>query len=518
MHAEMSLSLEDLLGKPYMEAVASAAVLLHGLDRARADALATSELAFFSAQIQFRLDALLDRIGQKVVDPMTGSLKGAPTDSFAKVANFAASPITGLGCLRLGEDGRLYLAAKSEHYHIPLGHNFPGYKLIDHARELGIVNATHNNTRGYITRLCEQELVRLANGLAKTQTTELADVLAERTPQVLNRVINLETGSLACEAGIKMMLARFYRLEKQFPAPVNAGKTPVFFVLGDLDGGRTANYHGTTVIAQTFRDMWPEIGAKMEAAGILKVVPVKINDAEDFAYKLATYQQGEYRVAGFLHEIILMNYGGIQLNPEFLQRAYQLCQAQGVPVLCDEIQSCMWYEGMFLFRKYGLKPDFVVVGKGFPGGQYPASRILLTAEFDNLNQFGALVTNGQEELASLAYLITMAYVEVNGSAISTLGRYYAEKINQLVQQFPKTLAYGEGMELLSALTFHEVATTVAFVKKLNAKGIDISAQVYKAFCPPAALVKLPIIATTKLVDWLISKMTEALTEVESQHS
>ncbi len=29
---------------------------------------------------------------------------------------------------------------------------------------------------------------------------------------VLNRVINLETGSLAVEAGVKMMLARFYRL------------------------------------------------------------------------------------------------------------------------------------------------------------------------------------------------------------------------------------------------------------------------------------------------------------------
>ena len=59
---------------------------------------------------------------------------------------------------RVGEDGRLWLISKSEHYHVPLGHGFPGYALLDRARRLGIPNATHNNTRGRITRLLEEEL------------------------------------------------------------------------------------------------------------------------------------------------------------------------------------------------------------------------------------------------------------------------------------------------------------------------------------------------------------------------
>lgn len=87
-------------------------------------------------------------------------------------------------------------------------------------------------------------------------------------------------------------------------------------------------------------------------------------------------------------------------------------------VLCDEIQSCAWYDGLFLFRKYGLTPDFVSVGKGFPGGVYPASKILTSAAFDSLSQFGALVTNGQEELASLAYLVTMEFIGANGAHTS----------------------------------------------------------------------------------------------------
>ena len=72
-------------------------------------------------------------------------------------------------------------------------------------------------------------------------------------------------------------------------------------------------------------------------------------------------------------------------------------------------------------------PDFVSVGKGFPGGEYPASRqILSTARMDTLDQFGALVTNGQEELASLAYLVTMEFVRANGAYIAALGRLLRE--------------------------------------------------------------------------------------------
>ena len=97
--------------------------------------------------------------------------------------------------------------------------------------------------------------------------------------------------------------------------------------------------------------------------------------------------RGEYKVAGFFHEIILMNYGGVKLHKDFLQRAYACCRERDVPIIVDEIQSCIWSPELFLFREYGLSPDFVSVGKGFPGGEYAASRLLTTASMDSLNQF-----------------------------------------------------------------------------------------------------------------------------------
>src|SRR5690606_37394815 len=111
------------------------------------------------------------------------------------------------------------------------------------------------------------------------------------------------------------------------------------------------------------------------------------------------------------------NYGGIKLDEAYLQEAYKVCHSNDTPVMCDEIQSCMWYPGMFLFRQYGLNPDFVIIGKGFPGGEYSASRIITTAEMDSLSQFGALVTNGQEELAALSYLVTMRFAEENAEYV-----------------------------------------------------------------------------------------------------
>ena len=422
------LSLADLLGAEYTAALCEARAFLDGGDIATYRALAEEKVDFFPEAYAARLDGLLAAVGQRVVPGFTASSPGATTIPMSKATHQAMAPLGGMGFYRIGEDGRLYLITKSEHYHASLGHDFPGYRLLLNAERLGICNATHNNTRGHITRLLERELVRVANGLPRGDVAALDRICASDEPHVLNRVLNLETGSLAVEAALKCMMARFYRLEDNLPHPQYAGRIPVFLVIADQEGGRKANYHGTTMLTQMMRDMWPELSAKMAEHGAYVVRPVKINDIADFEATLTQWDVAPYKVAGFFHEIVLMNYGAIRLSPEFLHAAYALCRGRDVPILVDEIQSCIWSPDLFIFREYGLNPDFVSVGKGFPGGQYPASRIMATAEYDLLHQFGALVTNGQEELASLAYLITMAFVEANGAYVAALGDYYNEKL------------------------------------------------------------------------------------------
>lgn len=97
-------------------------------------------------------------IGHSLAPAFADTEDGAPTHSYRAAQHSFAAPLGGLGAFRIGEDGRLYFAGKSEHYQIPLGHDFPGYSLIENAKRLGIPNATHNNTRGFITRTLGRRL------------------------------------------------------------------------------------------------------------------------------------------------------------------------------------------------------------------------------------------------------------------------------------------------------------------------------------------------------------------------
>ncbi len=503
------LSAADMLGEPFLKQVIKANVALGRFDEKEATELAYEKIDFFPEALQKQDEALLQRVGDTIIEPFDNNVDGAPTDAFRKATHKSSAPITGSGCFRIGEDGRLYLIGKSEHYHASLGHKFNGYRLIDNARALGLLNATHNNTRGYVTRLLETRLIQSANGIDWEDEAATAEVIASKEPHLLNRVISLETGSLAVEAGVKMMLARFYRLDNTFAEPKYFGRIPVFFVMADNDGGKAGNYHGTTVLTQTFRGLWPELCERADAGELYKVVPVAINDITDFEAKMEKYNSGKYKTAGFMHEIVMMNYGGICLTREFLQAAYACCRRYDTPTMVDEIQSCMWYKGMFLYRLYDLKPDFAIIGKGFPGGEYSASKILTTAEMDTLNQFGALVTNGQEELASLSYLVTMTFMRENGELVEKYGNLFMKELRAVQQRHSDTLNKVEGLGHLVGLQFADVAKAADFAAKLNARCIDSSAQLYKANCPPAVLMKPPVIASEATM-WYIAAVIDEL--------
>ncbi|HOV62464.1 MAG TPA: aminotransferase class III-fold pyridoxal phosphate-dependent enzyme [Spirochaetia bacterium] len=505
-----SLSLTDILGDEYISCVIAARSAVTGQPVEEFERLAEKKVELFPESFARRQDELLSLVGKKVCDSFIHSASGAATASFKQATNTQAAPVNGFGFIRIGEDGRAYLTSKSEHYHASLGHSFPGFELLTIARTLGIDNMAHNNYRGNIERTLEEELIRLANGIKKGDRPALEAAIVSREPHVLNRIINLQTGSLVVEAALKMALARFYPQEDSEATVPYGGKTPVILVIGDNDGGLGANYHGITILTQMMRGVWPSFYRRLEEAGIFVVKPVSINDIDHFKRQVETYDSGKYKVAAFFHEIVLMNYGGIKLDKEYLQAAYQICHEHDIPVVADEIQSCVWYPGLFLFREYGLRPDFVSVGKGFPGGQYSASKIITTAPLDNLSQFGALVTNGQEDLAALSYLITIAFAEANEGYTTAVGTYYENELKKLAKRYPDTVMKIEGLRHLSAVFFHDPRKTVSFCSRLNERGIDISAHTYKANCPPSALTKLPLTTSPTMVDFLVRSMDEVL--------
>ncbi len=506
----ISRSLVDLLGRDYLEAVCAARAFTEGCDPGALRAVAEEKVDFYPAAFARRLDELVDRVGTRVCPGLSASARGAGSGGYAAVSRNGPAPLTGTGFLRVGEDGMLHLASKAEHYHLSVGHGFPGYRLLENARRLGIPNATHNNTRGHVARTLEEELVAAAAGITRERRADLERVVASTAPGVLNRVVNLETGSLVVEAALKMCLTRFYRFEPDDPRPRYEGRAPVFLVIGDYRGGTGANYHGTTILTQAMRGLWPGLAGALRSAGGMEVLPVQINDIADFRRVLDQAETAGRKAAAFFHEIVLMNYGAVRLEEEYLQAAYALCRERDVPTVADEIQSCVWSPELFLFREYGLAPDIVSAGKGFPGGEYPAARVLASAAMDSMQQFGSIVTNGQEELASLAFLVTIEFVRANGQFIREAGRQYEEGLEALVRRYPAVLVKREGRRHLSSLFFHDGEKAKAFARGLNEACIDTSVQSYKADCPPGCLTKLPLTMTPHAIDFLLGRMDSVL--------
>ncbi|NLF38669.1 aminotransferase class III-fold pyridoxal phosphate-dependent enzyme [bacterium] len=511
-------SLSGLVGNGYAAAVTAACARLTGRPARDARRIADTPVEFFPAAFNRVLVRLLPEIGTPFSRRFGMSRTGASSGTFNAATHTAMAPLSCLGYYRVAEDGRLHCATKSEHYHTSVGHAFPGYRLVEYAKLLGMPNATHNNTRGHVTRLLEEELVCAANGIDPADRAAVRRALAATGGGVLNRVLNLETGSLAAEAAVKMMLARFYRVQPGFPRPKYADRTPVFLVLGDDDGGLHANYHGTTMITQMLRGMWPGMREELERHNVLRVVALRPNCIGDLEAAFRNYDKGTYKIAGLCHELIMMNYAARVVSKTFIRRAYQLCRAHDVPTFVDEIQSCMWSPELLLYREYGLRPSMVALGKGFPGGEYPASRILFTAEMDCLPQFGALVTNGQEELASLAYLITMRWARENRDVTRAVGEYYEKRLRALARAHPGAIHSVAGIRHLCGLCFHDLDTAKAFAAALVRKGFDISVQTYKSDCPPAALTKLPLIAGYELVDVFIDAMADVLSGTRGRRS
>lgn len=504
----------DIAGEAHIRAVCAARAKLTGEDEKALLEMASRPVDFYPASMQSRLNGLLSEVGRPVCPAAEGSAAGAGTREFDANSKLRYAPLSGLGYFRLAEDGRLYFLAKSEHYHLSLGHGFPGYELIETARRLGIPNATHNNTRGHITRLLEGALIRSAAGLGRDDADGMREAMESESLGTLNRVLNLETGSLAAEAALKLALGRFYRAQDNGPEPPFAGMVPVVAVIGEFDGGLHANYHGTTMLTQVMRGMWPAMLEKLEAGETLLVRAARPNRPEDLDALFEQYNAGKYRIAAVFHELVMMNYGAVRLTESFVHKLYAMCAAAGTPVAVDEIQSCAWSPELFLFKEYGVRPSMVAVGKGFPGGEYPASRLLFSAALDCLPQFGALVTNGQEELASLAYLITMRWVEANAEAVSRIGEYYEERLRGLGDRYGGLISGIGGRRHMAGIGFHDLAPAKAFAAALNGRGIDIGVQTYKQGCPPVALTKLPLTVNRAAVDFVVARMDEALRSVQ----
>jgi acetylornithine/N-succinyldiaminopimelate aminotransferase len=365
--------------------------------------------------------------------------------------------LAGRGLFYITEQGKLFLDCTAGHYQMSWGYDHPVLTQVVHeGLAAGIVPDNHSNIPQWPVKRLAQKLVEAANpDLPELQNGDFSKVMESKTR--LNTVLlGIATGSVACEAALKIALMHRERTKR--PGP------PVFVV---LDG----NYHGTGFFSQYLRGMWGPYIHNLE------VVAVQPNDGDELEHVIARYQD---RIAGFWAEPIMMNREAIRVEPQYLQLAQKLVRRVGALLVIDEIQTGFWTPDLFLYKQCGIVPDIVVVGKGMSAGLHPLSSIIYRRELDVLAQYDAISTNGNAALAALVALANIELLQRHGPEVNRTQAYYYEKLCGLAAEFPDRVIAVHGNGAMTGLKFCDVNDALAFHKKCVESGLWLRVHAYHA--------------------------------------
>jgi acetylornithine/succinyldiaminopimelate/putrescine aminotransferase len=390
--------------------------------------------------------------------------------------------LAGRGLFYLTEQGKLFLDCTAGHYQMSWGYGHPALTQVIHEGvAAGIVPDNHSNIPQWPVKRLAQKLVEAANpDLPELRQGDFSKVMESKAR--LNTVLlGVATGSVACEAALKIMLVRHEQVKR--PGP------PVFVVLA-------GNYHGTGFFSQNLRGMWRPYVRN------LKVVTVQPNDEEQLEKAFARYQD---RIAGFWAEPVMMNREAILVQAEYLQFARKLTRRVGALMTVDEIQTGFWTPDLFMYRQAEIMPDIVVVGKGMSAGLHPLSSIIYRRELDLLAQYDAISTNGNAGLAALVALANIELLHRHGSEVVKTQEYYYQRLCELAAEFPDRIAAVHGNRSMTGLKFRQVEDALTFHKKCVANGLWLRVHAYHA-SHSTILCKFALCLEPTVVDEFIRRL------------
>jgi len=420
---------------------------------------------------------LLASVGQTITDlpAFTPIGKSALQDSYG--GNQQGHPddfLVGRGLFYLTEQRRCFLDCTSGHYQMLWGYNHPDLcAAVEAASRLGVVWDNHSNIpQGPLKRLAHR-LIELGN--APGETDPLNTVL-----------LGVCTGSVACAAALKIQLKVFAREHGE-----NA--IPVIIVLN-------GNYHGTDMVPQFMRGLWPAMARPFE------VVTLEPNEPE--ALERAFRKHGT-RIAGFWAEPVMMNREAIALDPAYLRLAQRWCRQTGALLCIDEIQTGFWMPEVFEYRRLGLQPDLVVLGKGMTAGFHPLSGVLLRERFDVLEQYDAISTNGSASMPAFVALCSLELIQQQAARIRQTAERIQEGLKALSAEFAGQVLCAQGRGHLAGLKLRRVDEAKALHRALLESGLWTRVHAYHEG-HSTILTKLGLLADATIVDFVVDRFRQTL--------
>ncbi|RIK73391.1 ornithine--oxo-acid transaminase [candidate division KSB1 bacterium] len=302
-----------------------------------------------------------------------------------------------------------------------------GKKYLDFLSAYSAVSQGHCHPRIYQALIEQAKKLTLPSRAFRNNQTglfykELADLCE------MEMVLPMNSGAEAVETAVKTARKWGY-MTKHIPE----NKAEIIVCTG--------NFHGrtTTVISfssepQYRKDFGPHTPG---------FVFIPYGDIDALARAITP------NTAAFLIEPI-QGEGGILIPPKgYLNKVQELCRAQNVLVLMDEIQTGLGRTGkLFAYQhEAGVKPDVLILGKALSGGFYPVSAVISTKAIlgnfkpgDHGSTFGANPLACAVGREALKVLIEEKLTERSAQ----LGHYFLERLRTIKSKHIKEVR-GRGL-------------------------------------------------------------------------
>jgi len=196
---------------------------------------------------------------------------------------------------------------------------------------------------------------------------------------------------------------------------------------------------------------------------------------------------------------------GILIPPKgFLKLAAEICRANRVLLICDEIQAGLGRTGkLFAFQHEDIRPDAVIIGKALSGGFYPVSAVLASKAMLGVFQpgqhgstFGGNPLACAVARAALRVLVEEKLIE----RAAQLGSYFLEKLRAIPSPHIKE-ARGKGLWL--GIELNKPARP--FCEVLKEQGV-----LCKETHELVIRVAPPLVISRDEIDWAVERFAKIL--------
>lgn len=345
------------------------------------------------------------------------------------------------------------------------------------ARRLSdLVRAENHDPREFVTTLCNSG-AEAAEAALKHALMEWNEKKQAVLYELRKRKVSAESEGLNTEALASSLSA------------VQAATPLIVAVQGSFHGKTAAAVSMTS--NESFKAMYATapvevrfVSSENLSADFLKILGEADLALPDLAIADRTLFSA---IAGFIYEPI-QGEGGIRsLMTAALSEVAEQAQRRRIPLIADEIQTGLYRTGTLLASTHlGLKPDYILFGKGLGGGLCKISALLVARERYQ-EEFGFLHTStfAEDDVSSALALKTLDLMAAHGSEIRERARTFEQKIRSGVERlrtaYPGVIrdVRGTGFLLGVEFDFTDTASVPKFVNAIYQAGF--ASYVYASY-------------------------------------